>query len=169
MQERVEFSEALKTKYPEPVAYAVAKDEHGKANPITLGWFMQTSGDPAMFAIAVATTRYSVKTIRHSKCFTLVFPAGDEHDEALFFGTKSGRQVDKVGEMKVATSPASMIDSVVFDDAVANFECELAGEKLTGDHIIFIGRVVASHVNTEKVNRLYTVAPGWKMGPVEIE
>jgi flavin reductase (DIM6/NTAB) family NADH-FMN oxidoreductase RutF len=35
-----------------------------------------------------------------------------------------------------------------------------------GDHIIYIGRVVAAHVNTEPKKRLYTVAPGHKLGQV---
>jgi flavin reductase (DIM6/NTAB) family NADH-FMN oxidoreductase RutF len=36
----------------------------------------------------------------------------------------------------------------------------------TGDHVIFAGRVVASHINTEHTGRLYTIGPGWKMGGV---
>jgi flavin reductase (DIM6/NTAB) family NADH-FMN oxidoreductase RutF len=37
---------------------------------------------------------------------------------------------------------------VILDDASANFECVLEGELITGDHVIFAGRVVASHVYT---------------------
>jgi len=35
---------------------------------------------------------------------------------------------------------------------------------LAGDHIIFVGKVVASHVNNEAKKRLYTVGPGHKLG-----
>ena len=37
MQKQAEFKQAIKTKYPEQVVIAVAKDKAGRANPITLG------------------------------------------------------------------------------------------------------------------------------------
>ena len=119
-----------------------------------------------MLAISVAFQRYSYDAIRHSKCFTVVFPSEKQGNEALFFGTQSGRDTDKLAEFGSATSPAVKIDSVILQDAEANFECILEGELVTGDHAIFAGRVVASHVNTEQVGRLYTLGPGCEMGGV---
>ena len=166
MQKQVTYEEAIKRKYPEPVAYAIAKDQADKANPITLGWVMSTSHQPPMLAISVAFQRYSYDAIRHSKCFTVVFPSEKQGNEALFFGTQSGRDTDKLREYGTKTDPAVKIDSVILPDAVANFECVLEGELETGDHVIFAGRVVASHVNTEQISRLYTIGPGLKMGGV---
>ena len=163
MQKRVEYSEAIKTKFPEAVAYAIAKDEKGIANPITLGWVMCTSHQPPMFAISVALQRYSYDAIRHCKCFTVVFPNEKQGKEALFFGTHSGRDMDKLKQFACATTPATDIDSVILDDAVANFECKLAGELETGDHFIFAGQIVAAHVNTESKDRVYVVDKGYKM------
>ena len=166
MQKRIEYSEAIKTKFPEAVAYTIAKDENGTANPITLGWIMCTSHQPPMLAISVAFERYSYETIRRSNCFTVVFPNETQANEALFFGTRSGKDMDKLKEFGTATSPAAEIDSVILDNAVANFECVLEGQLVTGDHVIFAGRVVASHVNTEPKGRLYTVSTDFKMGGV---
>ena len=166
MQKQVAYEEAIKRKYPEPVAYAIAKDQDGNANPITLGWVMCTSHHPPMLAISVAFQRYSYNAIRHSKCFTVVFPNEKQADEALYFGTKSGRDTDKLAEFGTKTDPAVKIDSVLLQEAVANFECVLEGEMVTGDHTIFSGRVVASHINAEQAGRLYTLGPGWEMGGV---
>lgn len=166
MQRQVEYDQAVKTKYPEQVVIAIAKDSGGKANPITLGWTMIASGRPAMMAIAVATGHYSVEAIRHSKCFTIAYPAEDMAEAALFFGSHSGRDADKFAEFKCNTEPAKQIDSVLLTDAVANFECTLESETEAGDHIIFVGRIVASHVNSEQKARLYTVGPGHKIGGV---
>jgi len=165
MQKQVKYEQAIKTKYPEQVVIAIAKDKNGKANPITLGWTMIVSGEPPMMAIAVAKGHYSVKTIRHSKCFTIAFPSSQMADAALFFGSKSGRDTDKFAEFDCKIEPAKVIDSVLLADAVANFECKLEWQKAAGDHIIFVGRVVASHVNTKRRKRLYTIAPGHKLGP----
>jgi flavin reductase (DIM6/NTAB) family NADH-FMN oxidoreductase RutF len=165
MQKQTKFEQAIKTKYPEQVVIAIAKDKSGKANPVTLGWTMIASGDPPMMAIGVYKGHYSVKCIRHSKCFTLVYPSSDMAKAALFFGSHSGRNTDKFAEFKCRTSPAKKIDSLLLADAVANFECRLVKKIPTGDHITFIGRIVCSHVNTKRRKRLYSLAPGHKLGP----
>jgi flavin reductase (DIM6/NTAB) family NADH-FMN oxidoreductase RutF len=167
MQKQVEYEEAIRTKYPEQVVIAIAKDKAGKANPVTLGWTMIASGRPPMMAIAVASRHYSVETVRHSKCFTIAFPSSDMADAALFFGSKSGRDTDKFAEFDCKTEVAKAIDSVLLTDAVANFECTLESEIEAGDHIIFVGNVVSSHTNTEPKKRLYTVGPGHKLGSAQ--
>ena len=171
MQKQMEYPEAIKTKYPEQVVIATAKDKTGRANPVTLGWTMIVSGNPPMMAIAVAKKHYSIETIRHSKCFTISFPSSEMADAALFFGSRSGRDVDKFaefdaqhGQVHCKTEPAKEIDSLLLTDAVANFECTLESETEAGDHIIFVGKIAVSHANTEPKKRLYTVGPGHKLG-----
>jgi len=166
MQKQTEYSDAVRTKYPEQIVIAIAKDKNGKANPVTLGWTMIVSGTPPMMAIAVASRHYSIETIRHSKCFTIAFPSSEMADAALFFGSRSGRDTDKFAEFECKTEPAKAIDSLLLADAVANFECTLESETVAGDHIIFVGRIVCSHINTEPKKRLYTVGPGHKLGSV---
>jgi flavin reductase (DIM6/NTAB) family NADH-FMN oxidoreductase RutF len=164
MQKETEYSDAIKTKYPEQVVIAIAKDKAGKANPVTLGWTMIVSGSPPMMAIAVAKKHYSIEAITHSKCFTIAFPSSEMADAALFFGSKSGRDADKFAEFDCKTESARSIDSVLLADAVANFECTLESQIPAGDHIIFVGEVVCSHINTEPKKRLYTIGPGHKLG-----
>jgi flavin reductase (DIM6/NTAB) family NADH-FMN oxidoreductase RutF len=166
MQKQAEYSEAIRTKYPEQVVIAIAKDKAGRANPVTLGWTMIVSGNPPMMSIAVAKKHYSIEAITHSKCFTISFPSANMADAALFFGSKSGRNIDKFGEFDCKTEPAQTIDSVLLANAVANFECTLDSQIPAGDHIVFIGKIVASHINTEMKQRLYTIGPGHKLGPV---
>jgi flavin reductase (DIM6/NTAB) family NADH-FMN oxidoreductase RutF len=160
MQQEVPYSQAIALKYPEPVAIAIAKDPQGKCNPISLGWSMCTSGKPPMMAVSIGLTRYSLEAFRHSKGFVLAFPSEHQGDETMLYGTRSGRDCDKLGLANAKTQPAKKIDCVLLSDAVANFECKLVGELRTGDHVIFAGEVVCSHINETALNRLYTVAPG---------
>ena len=164
MQKQVEYSEAIKTKYPEQVVIAIAKDTNGKANPVTLGWTMIVSGNPPMMAIAVAKKHYSIQAISYSQCFTICYPSVEMAEAALFFGSKSGRNTDKFSEFDCKTEPAREINSMLLSDAVANFECELDSQTEAGDHIIFIGKIVCSHMNTEPKKRLYTTVAGHKLG-----
>jgi len=163
MQKQVEYSQATKTKYPEQVVIAIAKDKNSRANPVTLGWTMYVSGNPPMMAIAVAKRHYTIEAINHSKCFTISYPSAEMADTALFFGSKSGRDTDKFAQSNCKTEPADKIDSLLLSDAVANFECELESHTEAGDHIIFVGKVICSHINTEEKKRLYTTAPGHKL------
>ena len=166
MQKKADYSTAIKKKYPEQIVIAIAKDKNGKANPVTIGWSMIASGEPPMLAIALTPKRYSTAAIRHSKCFTVAYPSQEMSKETLFFGTHSGENTDKFAETGCKISRAEKIDSVIIDDAVANFECILENELATGDHIIFVGKVVACHVNSEDKKRLYTIGPNHELGGV---
>jgi flavin reductase (DIM6/NTAB) family NADH-FMN oxidoreductase RutF len=167
MQVERDYTKVINRKYPEGVAIAIAKDSAGKHNPITLGWTMITSHRPPMMAIAVSLTHYSRRVIEEAGEFVLSFPSSSMAEAALFYGTNSGRNMDKMKEHPVATQLATQVDSVLLSDAVANFECKLESQMETGDHMLFVGRVVTSHMNSgESVKRLYTLAPGYKMGGV---
>jgi len=163
MQRQVDYSEAIISRYPEQIVIGIARDQKGTPNPITLGWTMLVSHVPPMMAVAIGKTRYSLETFRHAREFVIAFPSEYQGDEALFFGTKSGRDIDKLAQVGTSLIPATQIDSVLMADAVANFELKLTGELDTGDHVVFAGEVVASHINEKKLNRLYTVGENYQM------
>lgn len=164
MQKQVPYGEAIQLKYPEQVVIAIGKDASGKCNPITLGWTMVTSGSPPMMAISIGLPRYSHGVFKSADEFVIAMPSARQEEETLFYGTKSGRDMDKLAEFGANLQPAERIDCVLLADAVANFECRKVGELLTGDHTIFVGEVVCSHVNETELDRLYTVGPGYRMG-----
>jgi flavin reductase (DIM6/NTAB) family NADH-FMN oxidoreductase RutF len=167
MQTETSYKEAIRRKYPEQVVIAIAKDPKGKYNPITIGWTMNTSHDPPMMAISIGRTRYSLEAVRGAGEFVIALPSSDMAEDALFHGTRSGRDMDKLTECGTRTQPATVIDGVLLADAVANFECKLESELETGDHVIFVGRVVASHVNeSAELRRVYTIGENYEMGGV---
>ena len=166
MQKQVEFKDAKLRMYPAQLVIAIAKDAAGRANPITIGLSMVASYNPPMIAVAIAPQHYSTAVIRTSKCFTISLPSEKQADAALFFGKNSGRDTDKFAEFNCPNSPATKIDSIILDDAVANLECELASEIATGDHVVFFGTVVASHINAEPQKRLFITGPNHKLGTV---
>ncbi|MGD9110138.1 MAG: flavin reductase family protein, partial [Phycisphaerales bacterium] len=109
MQKQTEFSQTSKNKYPQPVVIVIAKDKNGKFNPVTIGCVMIASIKPPMMAIAIATKHHSTEAIRHSKCFTIAYPTAEMADATLFFGSRSGRDVDKFAEFDCKTEPAKEI------------------------------------------------------------
>lgn len=167
MQTKTTFETAAARRFPEPVVIAIAKDPQGKFNPVTLGWAMMASHEPPMMAVAVGKGRYSLDLIRQAGEFVLALPSAAMARDAVFHGTRSGRDLDKLAECGTRTLPATEIDGVLLADAVANFECRLAGELVAGDHVILVGRVVASHVNSDAtLPRLFTLG-NEQMGAVQ--
>jgi flavin reductase (DIM6/NTAB) family NADH-FMN oxidoreductase RutF len=169
MQKSVEYREAIRRRFPTPVTIAIARSKDGVDNPITLGWWMNTSHNPPMFAISVGVRRYSLEVIRDAGEFVLVFPTEQMAEDSLYFGSVSGRKEDKIGVRGSLTRPAQVVKTVLLEDAAANFECVVEGELTTGDHVIFTARVVASHTHTEaRAPRLYTLDrnPNFVLGGV---
>ncbi len=170
MQKKVAFDQAKNRKYPEQVAIVIARDAAGRYNPITLCWIMYTSFKPPMLAVSIGKTRYSLEVIRLAGEFVISYPSPAMADTALYFGTTSGYEQDKLAVSGVQTEPASRINCVLLSEAVANFECKLISEHESGDHVIFVGEVVASHVNTDShLGRLYVIGPNHQMGIVRPE
>ena len=161
VQVQASYASAVAKKYPEQVVIAIAKDSSGKYNPITLGWTMITSGQPPMMAISIGLGRHSLGAVRHSGEFVLAFPSVAMSEDTLFFGSRSGRDVNKLAARGTGTQLATELDCVLLSDAVANFECVVEGEMLTGDHVLFVGRLVAAHTNEDAdVGRLYNFGGG---------
>ena len=158
MQVSTDHQTAFERKYPEGVAIAIAKDERGHYNPITLCWLMRTSHEPPMLAISIGLQRYSLWAIRQAGEFVVSVLSVGLLEDAIFHGSKSGRDMHKLAECGTKTQPASKIDGVLLTEAVANFECLLAGEMRTGDHVIFTGKVVAAHMQADAdVRGLYAL------------
>ncbi len=158
MQIQVTYEEAIARKYPEQIALAIVKDPQGKYNPITLGWVMNTSHQPPMIAISIGKTRYTYQAFEKSEEFVVCLPSVEMREAVLLFGSQSGASMDKLAKSGLNVQPAVQIDGVLLSDAVANFECKLEGRLETGDHDIFVGRVVASHMNANRpLKRIYTL------------
>lgn len=169
MQEETDFNKAITTKYPEQVAIVLARGKSGRVNPISIGWTMLTSHIPPMMAISVGFGRYSLGVIRGAGEFVIAFPSELQAEEVLLFGTKSGRDMNKLELSGTATVPATLVDCLLLDDAVANFECRLVGEYETGDHVIFVGEVLTAHVNPDAPGRLFNCGKGYVLSGISVK
>ena len=150
----VTYGEAIGTKYPEWIVMINTVDGDGRADTMPAGWCMVASGSPPMLAIGVGHTRYTHELITQSKEFVISFPAVGMGEAAAFCGSHSGRDTDKFAETDLVALPAKIVAAPLIAGCVANFECKLAGQVESGDHTVFVGEVVASHVDDEAGPRL---------------
>jgi flavin reductase (DIM6/NTAB) family NADH-FMN oxidoreductase RutF len=139
--------------FPTVATLATCVNEEGKANIVALGWAMKTSHDPPMVAISVKPSRYSHNLIQGSGEFVLVIPTMDLVETFHFCGRNSGKDTDKFMETEFTPIPASRVRPPLIKECVENLECKVVVSKtITGDHTIFVGEIVAAHVDEDAFN-----------------
>jgi len=155
---QVAFADAIKRKYPEQIVLAVSVDDKDQPDVITLGWAMPTSGRPPMLAISVGHTRYSHELIEKGGEFVLAFPSIQLAEACMVCGSTSGRDTDKLKAANLRTEPARVVRPPLLQGCLANFECKVRGKLVSGDHTIFVGEVLAAHVDESVSERVYNIA-----------
>lgn len=74
-------------------------------------------------------------------------------------GSNSGRDTNKLKDLGTLTQPDTLIDGILLAEASVNYECRLVGALKTGDHTIFAGELVASHIHEDLLPRLFNLGP----------
>lgn len=121
-----------------------------KESIIALSWHMPTSFKPELYSISIGKTRFSHKLISDSKVFVVNFVPYELKKQALFCGTHSGSHMDKFKESGLTKEESQTIDCPRIKEAIAYHECEVIDQIDTGDHTIFIGKVVNSELKANK-------------------
>lgn len=125
-----------------------------KDDIITLAWHMPTSFEPELYAISIGKTRYSNELIRKGKCFCVNFMPASLKKAIVYCGSVHGNQHDKFSETSLEKVECEKINCVRIKQALSWTECELLKTIETGDHTIFIGKVLNSKLRA-KGKRLY--------------
>jgi len=120
-----------------------------KPNIITLAWAMPTSINPPLVAISVAPRRHSYSIIEKTKQFVINIPTMNILDETLFCGRTSGKNHDKFRETGLTKSRSRKVKPPIIKECVAHLECKLHSQFTTGDHIIFVGKIVEAYADKE--------------------
>lgn len=116
-----------------------------KANVMPASWGAPVSYDPPRVGIAVAPVRFTHDLIRQSEVFALNIPGrplAEQTDEA---GRVSGRDVDdKLAQLGLTEVDADEIDVPLIGECLAHIECGLVEAVNLGDHVWFVGEVLAA-------------------------
>jgi flavin reductase (DIM6/NTAB) family NADH-FMN oxidoreductase RutF len=89
--------------------------------------------------------------LEQGKCFAINFLRDDQREIADRFAGRDG-EVDRfVG----ARTRSAVTGAPIFEDCLAWLDCRLVDQHRAGNHIIYIGEVVASDVNGNGSPLLY--------------
>ncbi len=140
-------SSSYKLLHPMHTVLVSCIDSGGDPNIITLAWAMPTSIQPPLVAISIAPRRYSCDLIEETAEFVVNIPTMELLKETLYCGRKSGRNHDKFKETGLTSMPAKKVKPPIIQECIAHLECKLHSQFKTGDHTIFVGRVIKAYVN----------------------
>jgi flavin reductase (DIM6/NTAB) family NADH-FMN oxidoreductase RutF len=148
--EKVSIIDAFDKFKPESCVFVISVDKEGKPSGMIAGWNMKCSGEPPLFAVSLSKKGYTHRLIRESQEFVIAVPNKELEDALVLFGSTHGNEIDKFKKTRLETEPSELIRTPLIKKATLNFECELFQEVDSGDHFIFIGKILASYINRNK-------------------
>jgi flavin reductase (DIM6/NTAB) family NADH-FMN oxidoreductase RutF len=123
--------------------YVVGVADGERRNAFTAAWLMQVSFDPLLLALSVNPGHASFPLLVGGGGFAVSVLSRDQLDLARHFGTRSGRETDKLAGVSWR---AGRTGAPILAGAVAYLECRLTGRIPAGDHEIVIARPVAGEI-----------------------
>jgi flavin reductase (DIM6/NTAB) family NADH-FMN oxidoreductase RutF len=123
--------------------YVVGVADGERRNAFTAAWLMQVSFDPLLLALSVNPGHASFPLLVGGGGFAVSVLSRDQLELARHFGTRSGRETDKLAGVSWR---AGRTGAPILAEAVAYLECRLTGRIPAGDHEIVIARPVAGEL-----------------------
>lgn len=129
----------------------------GKPNITTVAWAMPASNDPPLVIIGLAPKRHSRTLIDESQEFIINIPTLELLQSVYACGSFSGRSFDKFKKAGLTPIPAKKVKAPAIRECVAHLECIVDSEVTTGDHVLFVGKVVAAYANPGVFTERYSL------------
>lgn len=127
--------------FPTGVTVVTARDADGAPLGLTVNAITSVSLDPPQLLICLAKHRYTATAVRETGKFAVNFLGRDQQDVAALFASQAEAKFDTInarrGELDLPLIPGSL----------AQAECSVRSIVEAGDHLIFIGEVVAGTVS----------------------
>ncbi len=117
---------------------------NGEANGFTTCWVSQVSLEPRQVIIAAQKGQHSHDLVESGGVFSLNFLDTSQEDLARKFTQTLAREDGSVGGSPY--TPGGMTGAPLFDEAFAYLECRVVGSMEAGDHTVYLGEVVAAHL-----------------------
>jgi flavin reductase (DIM6/NTAB) family NADH-FMN oxidoreductase RutF len=140
--------------YPVPVVLVSCRDAaNGRDNIIAIAWCGVASSKPPILSISLRPSRFSHPIIEKTGDFVVNIPTTDMVREVDFCGLHSGSEVDKFKSCNLHPVKSSKISSPLIQECPVNIECVVREKHRLGSHDMFLGEVVAVHVDGDLLDK----------------
>lgn len=132
---------------PVPVVLITSRNNQGKDNVFTVGWIGTACTKPPMITVAIRPERLSYEFIKESEGFVVNLPSKTLVKAVDYCGVRSGRQIDKLKEMKLTVKNGDMVNAGIINECPVSFECKVKSVTPLGTHDLFLAEVMCCHVD----------------------
>ena len=134
---------------PSPVWIIGSYDKAGRPNVMTASWAGICCSQPPMVTVSLRKATYTYGNIMASKAFTVNIPSEKFAGMAAYFGTVSGRDVDKFAASGLTPVKSALVNAPYIKEFPLVIECKLLRtiefeslEQNPWMHTMFIGEIV---------------------------
>lgn len=120
----------------------------GKPNITTIAWAMPTSKEPLLVAISLSPKRHSYSLIEESGEFIINIPTLELLQAVYACGSLTGRSFDKFKKANLTPMAAKKVKAPAIRECIAHLECKVENKFVTGDHTVFVGKVLEAYADT---------------------
>lgn len=125
----------------------------GRANVMAAAWVMALDFEPPKLAAVLAADTYTRELALASGELVINIPTVAQAELTYALGSVSGRDVDKIHEYGVATSPGTKVGAPLVDGCVGWLECTIANEPhMAQAYDLFVCEVIAAWADPEVWN-----------------
>jgi flavin reductase (DIM6/NTAB) family NADH-FMN oxidoreductase RutF len=128
--------------FPAPVWCVGTYDKEGNPNVMTISWGGICCSKPPCVTISLRKATYTYGSILDRGAYTLSVPSEKFVKEADYFGSVSGRDVNKFQETKLTPVKSDLVDAPYVGEFPLVLECSLIHHYEIGLHTQFIGEIM---------------------------
>jgi flavin reductase (DIM6/NTAB) family NADH-FMN oxidoreductase RutF len=143
----VNISSAYRLLHPMHTFLISCVGKSGKPNITTLAWAMPTSKEPPLVAISIIPSHQSHTLIQESGEFIVNVPTLELLKAVYACGSLTGRSFDKFKKANLTPMPAKKVKPPAIRECIAHIECEVENQFSTGDHTVFVGRILEAYAD----------------------
>jgi flavin reductase (DIM6/NTAB) family NADH-FMN oxidoreductase RutF len=134
---------------PCPVWVIGSYDAEGVPNMMTASWVGICCSDPPSVTVSLRSSRHSYGNIIGSKAFTVNIPSKEYARETAFFGSVSGKNVDKLAATGLTATSSGLVNAPYLAEFPLVVECKLVKTVEIGSHTMLIGEIIDVKANED--------------------
>lgn len=128
--------------YPTPTWIVGTYDKNSRPNGMTAAWGGICCSDPPCIAVSLRKATYTYGNLVERKAFTISVPSESQVREADYFGTTTGRDIDKFAALKFTPVKSDLVDAPYVKEFPLVLECKLVHTIELGLHTQFVGQIL---------------------------
>lgn len=115
-----------------------------------MGFHMMVQHNPPLIAFIIGPWDFSHKALMKSKECVIAIPGVDLMEKAVDIGNCSGADIDKFKKFRLESLQAEKVKAPLIGQCLANIECKVVNNQLSGKYNLFVVEAVQAWVNTDR-------------------